>query len=243
MTRLGDAVRRPTGPWSPSVHLFLRHLEQVGFPAPRVVGIDGNTEVLTFVEGDSGSLGWAQVVPDAGLRSWARFLRRYHDAVADFRPPQDSVWSSGAGTCGPGDLMCHGDVGPWNGVWRDGEVVALIDWDHALPAAPMHDVAYALEYVAPFRSDGECVRHMSYPGPPDRVRRVETFCEAYGVDVPEDVGGLVADQQRFGLGLVQRLAQRGTEPQATWVREGYLGDIRKRIAWTEAARSQWTRRS
>ena len=105
-------------------------------------------------------------VPETGLRRWARFLRRYHDAVAGYRPPASSVWSSGTGTCAPGEIICHGDFGPWNGVWRDGEVAGLIDWDHARPAPPLFDVAYALEYAAPFRDDTECVRWLRYPAPP-----------------------------------------------------------------------------
>ena len=29
--RLGNTVRRATGPWTPGVHALLRHLEAVGF--------------------------------------------------------------------------------------------------------------------------------------------------------------------------------------------------------------------
>ena len=37
--RQGNVVLRPTGPWTPTVHSLLRHLEEVGFSgAPRVVG-------------------------------------------------------------------------------------------------------------------------------------------------------------------------------------------------------------
>ena len=36
VARIGDTVRRPTGPWSPAVHALLRHFERVGFEgAPR----------------------------------------------------------------------------------------------------------------------------------------------------------------------------------------------------------------
>ena len=41
VTRVGDTVRRGTGPWTPAVHALLRHLEGVGFDgAPMVLGID-----------------------------------------------------------------------------------------------------------------------------------------------------------------------------------------------------------
>jgi len=32
----------------------------------------------------------------------------------------------------------------------------------------------------------------------------------------------------------QALANLGIEPQATWVREGYLDTVRARIRWTES---------
>ena len=53
--RVGDTMRRSTGPWTPAVHALLRHLEAVGFEgAPRVLGSDDQgREVLTFIEGDA----------------------------------------------------------------------------------------------------------------------------------------------------------------------------------------------
>ena len=244
VTRTGNTVRRPAAFWSPAVHGLLRYLESACFPAPRVLPAstgDGDsasqpgTETLTWIDGESGADGWANVVPGTGLQRWARFLRRYHDTVAGYRPPATSVWSSGTGTCAPGEIICHGDFGPWNTVWRDGDIAGLIDWDHARPAPPLFDVAYALEYAAPFRDDEECVRWLGYPRPPGRRRRIEVFCGAYGIAVPADTGALVAKQQRAVAATCADLAHRGIEPQATWVRDGHLARLRTRIAWTEAS--------
>ncbi|MEU4625882.1 phosphotransferase [Actinoplanes sp. NPDC023801] len=58
------------------------------------------------------------------------------------------------GVCQPGDLVCHGDFGPWNLVWHGNRPVGILDWDYAWPHPPIHDVAYALEYVTPLRDDG-----------------------------------------------------------------------------------------
>lgn len=234
VTRAGDTVRRPLQPWSSSIHDLLGHLESTGFPAPRVVQVEDETEVLTWLEGASGASGWAKVVPEPGLRGWGRFLRRYHDAVADYRPGPASVWSSGVAGCAVGELVCHGDFGPWNAVWRGDDVVGLIDWDHARPASPMFDVAYALEYVAPFRSDEACVRDMRYPVPPDRRRRASAFCEGYGIDVPSDLVEQVASQQRLTMRTVEKLAEERVEPQRSWVEEGYLDELAARVAFTES---------
>src|SRR5258708_11590597 len=53
MTRRGDRLLRPMGPWSPAVHEYLRYLEAAGFSgSPRVLGTESNREVLTFIDGD-----------------------------------------------------------------------------------------------------------------------------------------------------------------------------------------------
>lgn len=234
--REGTVVRRPANFWTPAVHGLLRHLEAAGFPAPRPLGTEGDRELLSWIDGESGPAGWAKIVPETGLQSWAAFLRRYHDAVAGYCPPAGSVWSSGPGTCTAGEIICHGDFGPWNGVWQGGQIVGLLDFDHARPAPPLFDIAYALEYAAPFRDDAECLRWLRYPEPPDRRRRIEVFCDAYGIAVPADITGCVAWQQRLVMQHVESLARQGIEPQATWAGQGYLETIRSRIGWTESHR-------
>src|SRR5580692_950498 len=82
VTRVGDTVRRPLQEWSSSVHDLLRHLESKDFAAPRVLGVEGDTEVLTWIDGESGAAGWAKIVPESGLRQWGQFLRTYHEAVS-----------------------------------------------------------------------------------------------------------------------------------------------------------------
>ncbi|UED88696.1 aminoglycoside phosphotransferase family protein [Streptomyces profundus] len=244
MVRVGDTVRRPTHPWSPSVHALLRHLERVEFPyAPRVLGVDEEgREVLTHLPGDSGADGWARIVPDDGLRAFARLLRAYHDAVAAFRPPPELAWCTGRAGLREGEVICHGDFGPWNVVWDGADPVGLLDWDYARPAAPAHDVAYALEYAAPFRDDEECLRWLRHPAPPDRRHRVEVFADAYGLDSTDGLdstGGLVdavIDVQEQTATLVADLAERGQEPQRGWVADGRLTELRRRAAWSRAHR-------
>ena len=65
--RAGDTVRRPASVWTPAVHGLLRHLRTAGFPAPRPLGTEGETEILTWIDGESGPAGWARIVPDSGL--------------------------------------------------------------------------------------------------------------------------------------------------------------------------------
>lgn len=238
VVRIGDTVRRPVQPWTATVHCLLAHLEAVGFPhSPRVLGFDEEgREVLSHIEGEAGQLGWAKVVDDRGLSAFARLLRDYHDATAGFSPPHDAVWAVGTGGRAGDDVICHGDFGPWNVVWQGRRPVGIIDWDFAHPAPPLHDVAYALRYVAPFRDDAACVRWLGFPDPPDRRHRLERFCTAYGLSSTRGIVDAVIARQQENLDLVRLLADQGHEPQSTWVAEGYLRELRHDLAWSRSHR-------
>jgi Phosphotransferase enzyme family len=236
--RIGDTVHRPAAPWTEAVHGLLRHLEAVGYErSPRVLGFDDQgREVLTWIDGESGPDGWGKVVDDRGLITFARLLRDYHDAVAGYRPPSTTRWSSTTGTPSGDDVICHGDFGPWNTVWRGDQPIGIIDWDHARPAPRLHDIAYALEYTAPFRDDEMCLRWLRYPRPPDRRHRLEVFATAYGLTDTAGLVDAVLTVQAAGVHTVRRLAEQGHEPQATWVAEGHLDELRTRVEWSRANR-------
>lgn len=236
VVRIGDTVRRPLQPWSASVHELLLHLEAIGFPyAPRVRGIDDEgREVLTFIDGESGTAGWAKVVDERGLVAMARLLREYHDAVRGFRPTAEAGW---AGFTGGGQLVLHGDFGPWNLVWRGTQPIGIIDWDYAWPGRPVHDVAYALEYVAPFRDDELCRRWLAYPDAPDRRRRLELFAEDYGLESASGLVDEVLAQQQAVWERARRLAAQGAQPQAEWQETGFLDTTADRLRWTRDNRA------
>ncbi|BEL02975.1 hypothetical protein Q0Z83_011660 [Actinoplanes sichuanensis] len=229
--RIGDTVRRPMHEWSPTIHELLHHLEKIGFGyAPRLLGIDEEgREVLTYLDGESGGDAWAKVVPDDGLVAMARLLRDYHEAVRDFRPAAAAGWAADDGVFGPGDLVCHGDFGPWNLVWHGNRPVGILDWDYALPARPVFDVAYALEYVTPFRDDDFAIGSLRHPGPPQRRRRLELFASAYGLTSIDGLVDEVHTQQRDVLARARRLAAEGRRPQVDWQQSGALDEVERRI--------------
>ncbi len=208
VVRVGDTVRRPLGEHSPAVHALLRHFETVGFDgAPRFLGIDEQgREILSFVDGD------AALAPlpagDDVLVELGRFLRRMHAAVADFDPPADAAWFSG----GAGSIICHRDLFPPNVIFRGGKPAALIDWDLAGPADPLHDVISAASHWAPLRTD-----HESWGLPGDRkAERVRILCDAYGLS-PENRARFVdvaIRVRRGGYELHKRLG--GDERRPGW---------------------------
>ena len=70
IVRVDDTVRRPAGWWTPAVQTLLAHLRDVGFPyAPRPGGIDRQgREVVSYIPGESGAIGWHRIHSEQGLR-------------------------------------------------------------------------------------------------------------------------------------------------------------------------------
>jgi hypothetical protein len=178
VVRVGDTVRRETGPWTPAVHALLHHLEAAGFAeAPRVLGSDARgREILTFVAGE---VPWPPPAwlweEDATAWDAGALARRYHEAVAGFVPPAGARWRMGAES---GDVICHHDIAPWNMIFRDRKPVALIDWDFAGPGTRLWDLAYAAWRFAPLyapRGDD--------PSDVERsARRLRLLCDGYGLE-------------------------------------------------------------
>jgi hypothetical protein len=183
VVRVGDTVRRETGPWTPAVHALLRHLEAVGFEgAPRVLGLDERgREILSFVEGEV-PYDWpvpAYVWTDAAVYAIGALTRRYHDACAGFVAPPGSVWRTGAPASHTDEVVCHHDIAPWNVVFRNGLPVALIDWDFAGPGSRLNDLAYAAWRFAPLYAPQ---RMRDVAADPDAVsRRLRLLCDGYGL--------------------------------------------------------------
>lgn len=172
VVRLGDTVRRPSSPATSRVRKVLLHLERAGFEAaPRWLGVDDqDREILSWIEGDTFTeRAWMHpyigdppervLFSDEQIRAAMRLLRRYHDAF-------------------DAQVICHGDYGPWNLVWREGLPAGIIDFDNVYPGDATDDVAYALRM---FVSYGFAPLE-----PGDLVRRTEAALAAYGrnFDVP-----------------------------------------------------------
>jgi hypothetical protein len=191
----GDVVRRPAHAWTPTVHAFLRHLRSQGLECvPEPLGIEhgiegairqgvegakeGGVETLGYLPGASGRDGWFAQHSSEGLTSAAQLLREIHDASVGWVPPPDARW---AAPPVPGDdlVLCHGDAGPWNFVWDGTTAIGLIDWDFLHPAPRADDVAYALRWFAPARSDEHALEWHHFPVVPDRAARIEAFLAAY----------------------------------------------------------------
>jgi len=190
MARRGDRLLRPMGPWSPAVHEYLRHLEAAGFDgSPRVLGIEGDREVLTFIDGDVANdplwePGHGHRLPpyartEVALHGAARLIRRLHQAAAGFRPAMTS-YRFHPYPPKAGEIISHGDLGPWNTVYREGIPVAFIDWDAAQPIEPLTDLAEAAWTFVPL-APPEQLAEAGFDPLPDLPARVRMLVDAYGL--------------------------------------------------------------
>jgi hypothetical protein len=152
--RVGDTVRRPTGPWTPAVHELLDFLAGAGLDAiPRVLGVDDRgREILTYLPGRVVPIG-VEELTDAQLASAARWLRRLHAAVAGF--PRDSRrWRFVERALEPGEIVCHHDSAMYNMAFEGDDLAGVFDWDTAGPGIPLDDLAM-LAWNSPLLRLGE----------------------------------------------------------------------------------------
>jgi len=228
IVRVGDTVRRPTGPWTPSVHALLRHLERSGFGgAPRVHGIDDQgREILDYVEGvvvhpdhDVLVLG-----DDSALVEIAGLVRAYHDAVSDF-PLTGGPWhENGLDPVGPPELLCHNDLGSWNLVRRAAGDWAFIDWDLVGPGRRAWDISWALLSLVPLMPHRQA-------SDDDVIRRLALFRAAYGDDrFPKASLAVASERCEHEATRIRDLGAAGVAPYDRLLAEGHFE------AWDNAAR-------
>jgi hypothetical protein len=237
VVRIGDTVHRSAGAWTPAVHALMRHLESVGFAeAPRVLGMDDQgREVLTYIEGEVGTTFPPELLTDDGLAALGALLRRYHDAVSGYAPPKDAVWRVGQVALAAGWVVCHGDFGVWNIVYRYGHPVGIIDWDFAEPGPPIHDLAKLAWSAVPLNDGGS--EALIFEGL-DRRHRLRVLCDAYGRRVmPPALLEVVSQLQAMELSRLLDWGGKGIEPWASFLPLAEEERIRADVAWLKEHRA------
>lgn len=215
VVRVGNTVRRPTGPWTPSVHALLTHLRSVGFDgAPRPLGQDEHgREVLEFVPGEVPWCGHLDLLsPDRAVVAVGRLIRDLHDAVAGFRPPADARWQALISADGA-EIIAHHDLAPWNLVVGDRRW-AFIDWDTAAPGTRLWDLAYAAQSFVPL-APGTAIAEAG--------RRLRLLVDAYGLDQGQRLTllGLLGRRARSMSDFLAVQAGAGTQPWTRLWQEGH----------------------
>ncbi len=223
VVRVGDVIHRETGPWAPSVHALLRHLENAGFTrSPRVVGSGFDKrgrETLSYLAGDVvHPRPWA----DDAYPALGRVLRELHNATQDFVPPANARWRPwhGRDPGGPDQVFGHGDTGPWNIVARHGQPVALIDWEVAGPVDRVVELAQTCWLNAQLYDD-DIAATQGLPDAVTRARWVRAILDGYRLPA-ERRAGFVDQMIRFAIrdaahqAIEAGVTQDTRDPTALW---------------------------
>ncbi|TDU90134.1 phosphotransferase family enzyme [Kribbella voronezhensis] len=203
-------VRRTAGAWTPSVHALLAHLEAAGFSgAPRPLGVDADgREMVSFLAGQT--VGNARPWPawthsSSALTDVARWLRRYHAAVADFVPPDDACWREGQGWQ-PGMILAHNDAAPYNAVWNVDGLVGFVDWDMAGPVRLELDVAWVAFSWTPLHAS-HVVAAEGFTDFDSRLPRLADFLREYGWQgTTDEILDLIAERLTLQLNVMHQNA-------------------------------------
>jgi Ser/Thr protein kinase RdoA (MazF antagonist) len=201
------------------VHALLDHLTMVGFDgAPRFLGIDSaGREVLSYLPGETVVAPYPPwSMTDAALVSVARLLRRFHEAIAGF-DATPYAWVEPVPSEYVEKIVSHNDPNLDNVVFRDGEAVALIDFDLAGPGSVLWDVATAVRLWAPLRPDPDIADARRGRG----LTRMRAFADAYDLSPPdrERLVDAVAANHVWCMDYVRRGAENGHE----WFRRRWWG--------------------
>ncbi|WP_227870238.1 phosphotransferase enzyme family protein [Streptomyces otsuchiensis] len=230
VVRVGPTVRRPPGPSTRTVHALLAHLRSAGFTAaPRAHGFDADgREILDFVPGEVGNYPLTDAVrSDEALRAVGVLLREYHDATVGFTPEPDADWYFSPRE--PAEVICHGDVAPYNCVFRDGTPVALIDFDTAHPGPRVWDLAYAAYRFVPLTDPGNTDFTLPVP---EQARRLRLLADAYRLGVRDRAALAPTARERLDH-LVRHMHEQADAGNTAFAR--HIADGHDHLYRTDAA--------
>src|SRR5246500_1336953 len=186
VARIGRTVRREVHQNTPAVRALLTHLEETGFAAaPRWLGFDEEgREVLSYIIGTAGHYPLQPyVLSEPTLTQLGLLLRRFHDATISFSLPENVVWQNAINA--KGEVICHGDAGPYNIIFRNKQPVALIDFERATPGPRVWDIAFVVYRFAPLC---DSPKQGVTPAFLEAIaRRIRVFLSAYGFSQNDDL--------------------------------------------------------
>jgi aminoglycoside phosphotransferase (APT) family kinase protein len=230
VVRVGDAVHRPSAPWSPAMRQLLTALHDAGLPVPAWRGTDEQgRDVLDYLPGEVGHYPLSEAVrSDAALVSAARLLRRFHDASIPL-VTRDLPWQLAPL---PGaEVVVHGDYAPYNLVFTGEQVTGVFDVDYARPGPRTYDLSSALHRFAPLGSGDDL-----WGSTEQRAARVRLFCASYGLDactVAESVAAVVP--RLLGhVSYMREEAAGGNEAFARHIEEGHADLYERDAAYVTA---------
>jgi Phosphotransferase enzyme family len=215
--RVGNTVRRSTGPWTPAVHALLDYLATRLPGVPRVLGRDDRgREILSYLPGRVVDIDFEFLSP-AQMRSLVRWTREYHDAVAGFS--HTGPWRFFP--VAKPSLICHNDIAPYNVSFAGDQLAGVFDWDLAGPSTPLFELAFIAWNCVPLWRD---------IGADNAASRLRMIASAYGEFGPREILHAVPDRIQLMLDWIPVAAAAGDKGMANLMSAGEPGRSRASLA-------------
>ena len=232
VVRLGDTVRKPWEPTTPAVHELMRAVAAAGVDVPAPRGRDERgRQILEFVPGSlalhSPPLSLAELGRVGGL------IRSIHDACEGFVPSAPAPWEPLIpAPGGAADLVCHGDLTPWNLLL--GERWVFIDWDGASPSTRLWDLAYSAQAFT--LNDASA-------GPEGSAARLAALVDGYRADAAlrARLPRAMAQRTESMHELLRTSHATGREPWGSMFVEGHGDHWRRTADYVAVHKGVWAR--
>jgi tRNA A-37 threonylcarbamoyl transferase component Bud32 len=224
VSRSGDVIKRPRAPDSDSVVQVLQWLTELGFTTtPEVIEVAENNIYYKYIEGEPLLRPWRQIAKtEEWLVQVAQWLKSYHTAIQGFELKSGAKFLWGPEKIELGMIVCHGDLGPWNFLEKDGKLTGVIDWDLAYYGSPLDDLtAIAIDSV-PLRKPKE--GSMEDASHEVLRKRLEVFVNAYGDITVDQLLFHVHGYYDWLIKETKRCGDLGIEPLAEFVRRDSLAE-------------------
>lgn len=228
VVRVGETVRKPWREATPAVIEFMRAVRSAGVDVPEVLGRDEQgRQVLELVPGAL-ALDLEPLAVD-DLARVGGIVRAIHDASEGFVPTAPAHWQSAIASPSS-DLICHGDLAPWNLIIGDRWV--FIDWDGSAPSTRLWDLAYAAQSFT-----------LNHPNlaPEHAAERLAGFAAGYGADeaLRAALPGAMVHRVTAMYDLLRSSYATGLQPWAAMYLSGHGAHWRAALEYVTRHQGIW----
>ena len=237
VVRVGDTVRRPWKQSTPAVDHFLSYVRGRGFDGvPEPLGKDtAGRAIYSFVEGDvdeDAAPTWAR--SEQMLLSVALMQRHLHDASRGYVPDPDDIFDATLAWFGePRPIVCHNDLCISNVVARQGEAVAVIDFDFLAPSHPLWDVAVALRHWLPVKDPVDIASSDLFGSDLDQIARFAQYCDVYGTTQRSTIVAMLGTFLDQAFDSMRARYEQGLPAYVAIWEAGYPQQNRRSRVWLE----------
>ena len=204
-------------------------VRESGVDVPEVLGRDAlGRQVIEFVDGKL-AMDLDRPLSIHELGRVGAIIRAIHDASEGFAATVEPHWEPAIPSPGS-DLICHGDLAPWNLIV--GPRWVFIDWDGSSPSTRLWDLAYAASAFT-----------LADPtlSPAEAAERLAAFVSGYRADealrsaLPATMTERVAAMHH----LLRSSNVAGVEPWATMYLSGHGAHWSAVLRYVERHQEWW----